>query len=94
MVDIDWTGFACPKKGEVRLEGKEYEELRNQIFERDNWTCRNPNCRSHKNLTVHHKVKRSKLRLDVPENLITLCVECHDLVEAGKLVIETGGLGE
>jgi len=90
---VDWTGFAFPKPGEVRFKGEEYEEFKRQIFERDNWMCRNLNCKSRRNLTVHHKIKRSKRRLDIPENCITLCVNCHDLVEAGKLNVKTGGLG-
>jgi len=89
----NWSGFAFPKQGEVRLEGEEYEEFKQQIFERDNWTCRNLNCRSRRNLTVHHLIKRSKLRLDIPSNAVTVCAFCHDLIEAGKLNIKTGGLG-
>ena len=83
-----------PKFGTVKLTGIEYIKFQREIFGRDGWTCRNPNCRSHKNLTIHHKRKRSKLRLDIPENCITLCIDCHDLVEAGLLDIKTGGLGE
>lgn len=83
-----------PKLGTVKLTGIDYIKFQREIFERDNWTCRNPNCNSRKNLTIHHKIKRSKLRLDIPGNCITLCSICHDLVEAGELVIETGGLGE
>jgi len=26
----------------------------------------------------HHKVFKSKLRIDLPENLISLCKKCHD----------------
>lgn len=85
MVDFN----PCPKKGEVRLKGKEYEKFRNDVFERDNWTCRNPNCRSHRNLTLHHIIKRSKQRLDIPSNALTLCIICHDLVEARKLDEDT-----
>ena len=88
----EWKRCAFPKQGEVRLKGEEYEEFKRQIFERDNWTCRNLNCRSRRNLTVHHMIKRSKQRLDTFRNCITLCVKCHDLVETGKLSIKTGGL--
>ena len=89
MSDVDWTGFKIPKKGEVGLKGKEYEKFRNDVFERDNWTCRNPNCRSHRNLTLHHLIRRSKQRLDIPENAMTLCAFCHTLVTDGKLDVIT-----
>ena len=61
-----------PKLGTVKLTGIDYIKLQREVFERDNWTCQNINCRSRKNLSVHHKVKRSKLRLDTIGNLITL----------------------
>ena len=48
-------------------------------FERDNWTCQNPDCGfqggpdNFENLTIHHNVRGS----DKIEDIITLCVECH-----------------
>jgi len=75
----------CPKKGEVRLKKRAYGKFRNEVFERDNWTCRNPNCKSKRNLTIHHRILRSKQRLDTYENTMTLCAFCHTLVTDGKL---------
>jgi len=38
---------------------------------------------------VHHIIKRSKLRLDIEWNLITLCqMPCHNGVEDRTIVIE------
>ncbi len=61
-----------PKLGTVKLTGIDYIKFQRKIFERDNWTCQNPNCKSRKNLSVHHRIKRSKLRLDTHENCITI----------------------
>lgn len=43
---------------------------------------------------MHHKVKRSKVRLDTEENCVTLCVICHELAERHELEVEDwwGGL--
>jgi len=77
-----------PKEGRVKLEDEAYREFRDRILERDGWRCRNPKCGSRWWLTVHHKIKRSRLRLDTEENCITLCLRCHELVEAHKLEVE------
>ena len=82
---IDWEGFKFPKQRSVKLEGEEYRKFKKHIFTRDNWMCRNPACRSRRNLTLHHKIRRSKVRLDTEENCLTLCVECHDLATQFKL---------
>ena len=70
-----------------KLEGKEYEKFRTKVFERDNWKCRNVFCGSRKNLTPHHYIKRSKVRLDTMENVITLCISCHIKVHERMLEI-------
>jgi len=85
---VEWTGFKFPKQGAVKLEGEEYLRFKNRVFERDGWKCRNPECKSRRNLTLHHKIKRSKLRLDTMENCITLCVKCHDRVERYELDVK------
>jgi len=76
------------KQVPVKLDGEEYERFRRSVFDRDGWKCRNPFCRSNVGLSVHHIVKRSKIRLDTMENCIALCVACHEAVERGVFVIE------
>jgi 5-methylcytosine-specific restriction endonuclease McrA len=71
-----------------RLEGKEYRQLVQKVFERDRWTCRNPYCQTTRNLTPHHLKRRSQLGGDTIGNLITLCVPCHGAVERNELKIE------
>ncbi|MEW6613910.1 MAG: HNH endonuclease [Thermodesulfobacteriota bacterium] len=80
-----------PKQGKVVLKGIDYVRFKRWIHERDRWTCKNPFCRSRKNLTLAHYVPRSKLRLDTQENCYTLCVECHELEERGDLIVEKVG---
>jgi len=76
-------------RGGIDLENKrirksiEYEIWRNEIYKKDNWTCRicNKKCKS-KDIIAHHL----KLFSDFPElrfsieNGITLCRGCHKKV--------------
>ncbi len=71
-----------------RLEGDDYRQLVQSVFVRDGWMCRNPKCQSRRNLTPHHLVKRSQLGGDVPGNVLTLCLTCHEQVERNELKIE------
>ena len=65
-----WT-----KEPRLRLEAKEYEELRLQVLRRDSWRCQG--CGTISNLEVHHRQFRSQSGDDVEWNLITLCTACH-----------------
>lgn len=67
----------------MQLEYKEqladarWLKKRNEILERDNYTCRKCGATSH--LNVHHlSYEKSRLAWEYPnEKLITLCEECH-----------------
>lgn len=53
-------------------------KLRKQIFDRDNHQCRK--CGKHsqqRKLQIHHIIPIIKNGSAAPENLITLCKECH-----------------
>lgn len=52
-----------------------------KVFERDGWRC--VACGKFGPLQSHHKVKRSKGRVDDIDNLTSLCPACHGLVEKG-----------
>lgn len=81
-----------PKAGEVRLEGDDYTAVVIACYRRDKWRCRRCNTRWH--LSPHHLIKRSAQRLDTLENLVTLCIDCHRLVEASKVEIHGGNANE
>ena len=63
------------KEPRLRLSLAEYEALRKRALERDGWRCQS--CGSQRDLQVHHLRPRSQLGHDALENLITLCVGCH-----------------
>ena len=60
----------------VRLDAASYAALRVQILTRDRWQCQNCGRKNH--LEVHHKEFRSHGGEDREDNLITLCIDCHD----------------
>ena len=57
----------------------EYKKFRMSVLNRDRFKCQMPNCKSRKDLNVHH-IKTwstaSALRYE-PSNGITLCRHCH-----------------
>ena len=67
-----------------------YKAWRRKIKERDNYTCRMPNCGMRKRLNVHH-IKRwadfPYLRYEV-YNGITLCKKCHNMVTGQEHLYE------
>ena len=64
------------RKPRLRLNPDAYRKLRTDVLERDGWRCQN--CGTSEWLQVHHIRSRSALGDDTPENLITLCADCHD----------------
>jgi len=74
----EWQNFVT-KESEFFYHSDEWKKLRNEIFKRDNHTCMLCLERGG-NLNAHHIKKRSEfkeLSLDM-DNIITLCVNCHD----------------
>ena len=69
-------------KGKGYQEGDQrgYDNVKAYVLHRDGYKCQNPNCKCknpHPELHVHHIQYRSKGGSDRPDNLITLCTECH-----------------
>jgi hypothetical protein len=58
----------------------EWQELRRQILERDNYSCQH--CNSRDRLEIHHLKPRRQGGKDAPENLITWCENCHTQQDA------------
>jgi 5-methylcytosine-specific restriction endonuclease McrA len=69
------------KSPRLRLDSTSYRDLQRQVMERDGWRCQV--CGSMQNLQVHHLKLRSQSGGDVEQNLITLCVACHEQVHGG-----------
>ena len=79
----NWKGGINPINDTIR-KSMEFKNWRIAIFERDNYTCKNPNCIHCNNiqgrvLHAHHIksfAKYPELRFDV-ENGLTLCEDFH-----------------
>ena len=76
-----------PKFPVVRLDSSSYQELRQQILQREGWRCQG--CGSRSNLQVHHKQLRSQQGGDEGCNLITLCASCHEALHLGRPYLDT-----
>jgi 5-methylcytosine-specific restriction endonuclease McrA len=60
-----------------------YECNKTTMYRRDNWHCRC--CNNSWSLTPHHIVFQSSGGSDDLDNLVTLCLKCHDDVHAGRI---------
>ena len=58
----------------------QYQRWQTEVFERDDYTCQNPNCGANTCLDAAHIIARSQAtysRYDI-NNGITLCRTCHE----------------
>ena len=57
---------------------------RQKVLARDRHRCRRPGCSNSRYLEIHHIRPRSQGGGNEPENLVTLCSACHQLVHEKK----------
>lgn len=72
----NWKGGQWKKNSDMR-EWSRYQKIRNEVRERDNWTCQL--CGAKSNIIAHHiiPVKKNNKLIFEPTNLISLCNKCH-----------------
>ena len=64
------------------------------VLDRDNYKCQNSKCickEKQPKLHVHHIIFRCNNGSDEPENLTTLCKQCHDGLHAGLIELKLKG---
>ena len=61
------------------------DKVKLYVLERDKWSCRS--CNRDDGITPHHIFLRSEGRDHHPENLITLCFNCHREIHDGILTL-------
>lgn len=61
-----------------------FQNLKQYILHRDNYTCRQCRKNANSELHVHHIVFRSNGGTDTKNNLVTLCKLCHDKLHKKK----------
>lgn len=74
--------------GEDYQKGEMYDSFnaRQYVLKRDNYTCQC--CKKHKEIKLHvHHIESRKTGSNSPDNLITLCKECHEKVHKGLIKV-------
>jgi len=66
-------------------EERIYRANKDAMYRRDNWHCRH--CNNSHYLTPHHIVFQSQGGKDDLDNLVTLCIWCHNAVHDGNLEV-------
>lgn len=61
------------------------KKISTAVYKRDNWCCRH--CNNRNSLTPHHIIFQSQQGTDNLNNLLTLCICCHNAVHKGRLKI-------
>ena len=61
-----------------------YENVKVYVKARDGYRCRS--CGSNKHLEVHHLVQRKDGGSNRPDNLVTLCHDCHRMWHEGSFI--------
>ena len=81
-----------PKKS-IKLSKYKLAKLVAEVFLRDGFRCQIcRQVRSELDLTAHHIIPRGRLRLDIKENLLTLCLWCHSLLHDNLLNVSVDDL--
>ena len=94
LIVIETAAFDIQKIKNPDIEGEKYQQgermgfwnTREYVLYRDGHECRL--CGGRRKdpvLEVHHKVRRIDGGSDRPENLITLCSTCHNLLHKGEI---------
>lgn len=97
VITVEVSDFDVSKLANPDITGDEYQHgpkqgylnAREYVLARDGHCC--TKCKKgHEKakLEVHHIVRRASGGTDSPDNLITLCHECHAKVHAGKFKIK------
>ena len=89
---VETASFDIQKIKNPEISGKKYQEgeqlgfwnVRQYVLHRDGHKCHGKTGCKNKILNVHH-IESRKIGGDSPDNLITLCEECHNNYHNGKL---------
>jgi len=92
---VETASFDIQKIKNPEIHGKEYQEgeqlgfwnVREYVLFRDGHKCRGKKGCKNRILIVHH-IESRKIGGDAPNNLITLCVECHNAYHTGELKLD------
>lgn len=82
--DQRFCSRSCAAKQMHAARGNELGDVQRIVLERDNHTCQRCGCdverghrKSDRSAELHHLIPKAAGGPDVPENLVTLCFNCH-----------------
>lgn len=89
------VNFDIHKIKNPKVKGKEYQNgeqagcinVKQFVLARDKYTCKNCKTRKGK-LEIHHIIWKKDGGSDRPDNLITLCKDCHKKIHSGELKLK------
>jgi len=96
---VETAKFDIHKITDTNVKGKKYQEgnrkgfynLKAYVIHRDGYICQHCKGESKdEKLIVHHIISRL-IETNTPDNLIALCVTCHDDFHAGKIKLNVKG---
>ena len=77
---VSWASKVYrPSQHMTKTESVEWKAISKVVKRRDKHTCQS--CGLTVGLSVHHILPRDEGGVDMPDNLITLCDNCHNEVE-------------
>ena len=88
-----------PKQA-VKLSKAQWKKLVNDCLKRDGYTCQSPyhaigcSAGNVRRLSPHHIIPKSRLRLDIKENILMMSDLCHSELHKGNLPISVNELIE
>ena len=92
---VEVANFDIQKVKNPDIQGVEYQQgeqlsfwnVREYILHRDDHTCQHCKGKTKDSVLEVHHIKSRQVGGNRPNNLITLCKTCHDMVSRGKLIL-------
>lgn len=86
VLDVEYYRQPCPPGIGGSNKRKKWNRRR-RVLQRDGFMC--VGCGSREDLTMHHRIPRSRGGQNRVDNLTTLCLNCHATLHAGAAALSS-----
>lgn len=93
MIKKDWHKRVYRRRIKNFITKDDWHKLRMACLRRDSFTCQRCEKQSRQGMQAHHIIPRDEEGADDISNLITLCNNCHDIVEIAGYKTKTEIIG-